>query len=248
MGYKASKRTAAATLVGVGRTQKREKDGMEQVYVPAGCFEMGSTDGGEDEKPVHEVCLDAYWIDQTEVTNEQHRSGVAAGACGPSVHDNNSDYNGEQQPVVWVTWNDASAYCEWVGGQLPTEAQWEYAGRGPEGRVYPWGNAAPDAMLANFDSNVGKTTAVGSYTAGASWVGALDMAGNVWEWVADWYAEDYYSNSAQRNPFNNNSSEYKIIRGGGWYNYSDLVRASIRSWNYPTRSSYNYGFRCAGFP
>jgi formylglycine-generating enzyme required for sulfatase activity len=232
----------------VDSTLTRPSDGMLMVYVPAGCFKMGSADGDSDEKPVHEVCLDAYWLDQTEVTNKQYRSCVAAGACQQSGDDSDSRFNGEQQPVVGVRWYDASLYCKWAGGQLPSEAQWEYAARGPQNNVYPWGNAAPNNRLANFDSNVGKTTAVGSYTAGASWVGALDMAGNVWEWVRDGYDSNYYQNSPKDNPYFDNGNGTKVLRGGGWVSSSNGVRASNRYRYNPSDSSSDFGFRCSAFP
>jgi formylglycine-generating enzyme required for sulfatase activity len=131
---------------------------------------------------------------------------------------------------------------------LPSEAQWEYAARGPQNNIYPWGNAAPDATLANFDDNVGKTTAVGSYAAGASWVGALDMAGNVWEWVRDGYDGNYYQNSPKDNPYLEDGNGTKVLRGGSWLSNSNLVRASYRDGYNPSSSSDNFGFRCAAFP
>ena len=174
-------------------TQTRPGDGMVMVYVPEGSFLMGSADGDLDaydsEFPQHQVTLDAFWLDQTEVTNGQYERCVADGECRAN-YDYGSDFTGENQPVVGVSWDDAADYCAWAGGQLPTEAQWEYAARGPESLTYPWGDSAPDLTLLNYDWNVGRTTDVGSYPAGASWVGVLDMAGNVYEWVADWYDAD----------------------------------------------------------
>ncbi len=168
---------------------------------------MGSEEGDEDEQPVHEVTLDAFWIDRTEVTNAQFAGCVADGACQPPSETSSSTrdpYYGNDEfadyPVIYVSWNDASEFCEWAGGRLPTEAEWEYAARGPESFTYPWGNNGPSTSLLNFDTNVGDTSEVGSYPDGASWVGALDMAGNVWEWVNDWYDSGYYQNSPGENP------------------------------------------------
>ncbi|MCA9712820.1 MAG: formylglycine-generating enzyme family protein, partial [Myxococcales bacterium] len=167
----------------LGDTWERLTDGMVMVYVPAGSFLMGSLgsdpDAENDELPQHRVALDGFWLDRTEVTNFQYGRCVADGDCRESSYADDADWNGRQQPVVGVSWDDAVAYCAWAGGQLPTEAQWEYAARGPESLKYPWGNDAPDETLLNYSLSVGGTTEVGSYPAGASWVGALDMAGNV---------------------------------------------------------------------
>ncbi|NLI41381.1 MAG: SUMF1/EgtB/PvdO family nonheme iron enzyme, partial [Caldisericales bacterium] len=178
---------------------KREKDEMLMVYVPAGEFEMGDEDGALDEQPVHTVYLDEYWIDQTEVTNGQYERCVAADSCTvpkSSYSSTRDSYYGNRSyadyPVIYVDWNQADAYCKWAGGRLPTEAEWEKASRGTDGRDYPWGDSI-DENHANYDGNIGDTSEVGRYPKGASPYGALDMAGNVWEWVSDWYAEDYYS-------------------------------------------------------
>jgi formylglycine-generating enzyme required for sulfatase activity/serine/threonine protein kinase len=226
----------------------RASDGMLMVYVPAGEFEMGSNTGDSDEQPVHTVYLDAYWIDQTEVTNGQYQRCVQAGQCEPSEYRNDRDFNGELQPVVGVDWFNARAYCEWAGAQLPSEAQWEKAARGTDGRTYPWGNAQPNSNLLNFYRNIGKTVAVGSYPAGASPYGALDLAGNVWEWVADWYAEGYYATSPARNPKGPSSGEYRVLRGGSWDGDPLSVRASFRYRSTPTISFNGIGFRCSAVP
>jgi len=179
---------ASGPALGIGSTQISPKDGMVQVYVPAGSFQMGSDTGDSDEKPVHTVTLDAFWIDRTEVTNAMYALCVEAGKCSPpssSKSYTRDNYYGDAQynnyPVIYVTWDNANAYCEWAGRRLPTEAEWEKAARGTDGRTYPWGDAAPDSTRLNYNSNVGDTTEAGKYPSGASPYGVWDMAGNVWE-------------------------------------------------------------------
>jgi len=229
---------------GVGSTMLREKDGMEMVYVPEGTFTMGSDDGESDEKPVRIVKLDAYWIDKYEVSNAQYKKCVETGSCtaphSTSRYDN-SDY--ANHPVVNVDWYQASAYCEWAGGRLPTEAEWEKAARGPNGNKYPWGGESPSCELTNYNQCKGGTTAVGSYPKGESYYYAMDMAGNVWEWVNDWYAS--YDASDTDNPTGPTTDrDFRVIRGGSWYsNYGD-IRSANRYWSYPDIRYDNYGFRC----
>jgi serine/threonine-protein kinase len=160
--------------------------------------------------------------------------------------------------VVFVSWYAGQTYCKWAGGRLPTEAEWEKAARGTEGNVYPWGDQPVTGSLANFAdsntnehwSNVGEddgysqTAPVGSYPDGASPYGILDMSGNVWEWVADWYARDYYQNSPLENPTGPQDGEYRVLRGGSWYNDNSFLRAAFRSDNYPDVTIISYGFRC----
>jgi len=240
-----------------GATRVWEKDGSVMVYVEAGEFLMGSADDDadaySDEKPQHEVYLDGFWIDRTEVTNGQYQQCVEAGACEPpgetESYTRDSYYGSpqfEDYPVRNVRWDDAVAYCEWAGKRLPTEAEWEKAARGTDGRKYPWGNEAPNGTLCNFDGNEGDTVAVGSYPAGASPYGALDMAGNVWEWVADWYDDGYYRGSMDRNPKGPASGSYRVLRGGSWYHDEWFVRSANRYYRFnPGFRSYFIGFRCA---
>jgi formylglycine-generating enzyme required for sulfatase activity len=235
-------------------------DGMVMVYVPAGEFLMGSADSdsqaSSNEKPQHMVYLDAYWIDQTEVTNAQYARCVAAGKCRPpwSTYSNTHNlYYGEQQfesyPVILVSWDDAQAYCAWVSRRLPTEAEWEKAARGPYGRIYPWGNRQPGCDLANFAGCAGNTSAVGSFPAGASPYGALDVAGNVWEWVQDWYGETYYADSPSNNPDGPSSGQYRVLRGGSWnYNWWDTIRVAYRYFSDPDYRDFDFGFRCGVSP
>jgi formylglycine-generating enzyme required for sulfatase activity len=234
-------------------TQTRSKDGMTMLYVPAGDFAMGTDYGYSDnEKPMHTVTLEAYWIDRTEVTNAQFRMCVEAGACqAPTTCDRGEPtYNDgakTDHPVVCVDWNQALAYCEWAGVRLPTEAEWEKAARGTDGRKYPWGPVA-DCSKAQARECGGQTVPVGSKAAGASPYGALDMAGNVYEWVNDWYHRNYYDVSPDSNPPGPASGSDKVLRGGRWDSIWIDVRASNRIDHSPTERSHYIGFRCAASP
>jgi serine/threonine-protein kinase len=247
---------ASATPATPVATQVSQVDGMTLVYVPSGKFLMGSPDSdlktGQEEKPQHPVYLSVYWIDQTEVTNAMYSRCVRAGVCRPPGQRRSStrpSYFDEpgfyDYPVIYVSWQDADTYCRWAGRRLPSEAEWEKAARGVDGGTYPWGEAPPDAGLANFNSQVGDTRAVGSYPAGASPYGALDMAGNVAEWVADWYDADYYPVSPASNPAGPETGEFRVLRGGSWYSQLRAMRAAFRLSNYPDLQSETVGFRCA---
>jgi serine/threonine-protein kinase len=231
---------------------------MLMLYVPEGEFEMGSDDGDYDEQPVHTVVLDGFWIDRTEVTNAQYTLCVADKKCDRSSYADDPDYNGDDHPVVGVLWSDAVAYCEWAGGRLPTEAEWEHAARGPEGRTYPWGDGF-DCSCGNFDDETeiddyvvpggegcdgyARTAPVGSFEEGSSWCGALDMAGNVWVWLADWYGD--YDSGRQVNPTGPSSGQYPVLRGGSWINHEPRVRSTSRYRAQPNTRSNTIGFRCA---
>jgi formylglycine-generating enzyme required for sulfatase activity len=224
---------------------------MVMVYVPAGSFMMGSDpaadpDAFSNEQPQHEVELDGFWIDQTEVTNEQYNRCVAEGDCDRSEFEDNAEFNSDDQPVVGVSWFDAESYCEWAGGQLPTEAQWEYAARGEEGHLYPWGDEF-DCSIVNIRScgDFRFTSPVGTYPDGASWVKAFDLAGNVWEWTADWYDEDYYGDSPSSNPDGLPSGNLKVLRGGSWFINAADARSANRNADFPDVRSLSKGFRCA---
>ena len=231
----------------------RPADGMLMMDVPAGEFSMGSTEI-PDARPVHTVTLDEYWIDQTEVTNGMYGKCVTAGICNPPIVSGSSfrtSYYGNSQfanfPVIYVSQNDASAYCAWAGGRLPSEAEWEKAARGTDGRTYPWGASPPTCSLANFQGCVNDTVAVGSYPSGASPYGVLDMAGNVWEFVIDWYGETYYSQSPASNPLGPATGDggYVVLRGGSWNVSKDFLLSAYRLDDGPGNQYPNFGFRCS---
>ncbi len=241
---------STSSTLGIGSTMTGE-DGMTLLYVPEGEFTMGS-DTYDDEKPVHTVYLNAYWIDQTEVTNGQYALCVSTGGCTPPSQNSsntNTSYYGNTQfddyPVIYVKWNQAQAYCEWAGRRLPTEAEWEKAARGTDGRIYPWGNESPTSGLLNYNLNVGDTTEVGKYPNGVSPYGAYDMAGNVWEWVNDWYGETYYKSSPASNPSGADSGDGRVLRGGSWLNYVVDSRSADRGKYDPTYAIVDFGFRCS---
>jgi formylglycine-generating enzyme required for sulfatase activity len=296
------------TEPGVGNTRVRAADGMVMVYVPAGEFIMGTGGlewirrpggprdrqrlglaayGFSNERPQHTVYLDAFWLDQTEVTVSMFRAFVQATGyvstaerqgwgkpwtAGPMEeewprvpgadwqHPRGPESSAEDDhPVAQVSWEDAAAYCAWAGGSLPTEAQWAKACRGTDGRMWPWGDTF-DANRASvceaqcpierwkddrFDDGYAFTAPVGSFPDGASPYGALDMAGNLWEWVADWYGEDYYGHSPSENPSGPDSGTVRAMRGGAWYDTDVWTTCTVRHQN-PTTDLYDdLGFRCA---
>jgi serine/threonine protein kinase len=207
---------------------------VEMVLAPAGAFEMGSRNGDFDESPVHTVRLDDYYIDKYEVTNELYARCVQAGECQPpsssSSYTHDSYYGNpefDDYPVIWVDWQQAQTFCQWRGARLPSEAEWEKAARGTHGRTYPWGEGF-DCTKANYGGCSGDTEQVGAFPDGASPYGALDMAGNVWEWVADWYDDNYYSISPSENPAGPASGQYRVLRGGSWSHGAVYVRTALR--------------------
>ena len=226
------------------------KDRAEVVYVPAGEFTMGSRAGVgySDEEPEHKVYLDGYWIYQTEVTVAQYRAFCQATSRSmPLTLPVDTVYLGfwkDDHPIVKVTWDDATAYAKWAGAALPTEAQWEKAARGTDGRAYPWGN---DWDAAKCVSGVGtsrsSTAPVGSIPVGASPYGALDMAGNVWEWSADWYGP--YTAAPAKNPTGPADGSSRVYRGGSWDDGGAAdFRCANRSGGTPSNRSDYIGFRC----
>ena len=218
-------------------------NGVRFVEVPGECFVMGSA-AIEDAVPEHQVCLDDFWIAQTPVTNAQYRVCVEDEGCAPPFDDTfyaNPAY--DDLPVLYVTWDNAQQYAVWLGGSLPTEAQWEYAARGPDGWPYPWGEDAPSCDRAVYEGCAGGVAPVGpdQRPAGASWVGALDLAGNVWEWVADWYGP--YSDTDQDNPTGPATGDTRAIRGGAFDSLADAMRAAVRGGLPSDTASGHLGFR-----
>jgi formylglycine-generating enzyme required for sulfatase activity len=263
-------------------------DELTMIYIPPGSFTMGvpwESGGAQDESPPHRVELDGYWIARDEATFSQFdRFCQATGRPLPSDFGKGR----RKHPVIGISYQDALAYCQWLSGRegvrfrLPSEAEWEGAARGPDGRMYPWGNSAPDGSLANFaDANFLEyyqkadppaseaerqqmrqwiaaaaddgyifTAPVGSFPRGASPCGAMDMAGNVWEWVADWYDGNYYQGSPAQNPPGSPSGTYRVVRGGGWDCNPWMLRSTTRSGAppLPGKGSESVGFRVAASP
>ena len=229
-----------------------------ELVVPAGNFWMGCAPADSscdsDEEPFHEVYLDAFSIDVTEVEAADYDDCVQVDGCTPLGTDGacNGAMSGRRDhPVNCVSWYQAEAYCVWAGRRLPTEAEWEKAARGTDGRLHPWGDQPPDCSLAVMDDGgwgcgTQETWPVGSLPAGQSPYGALDMAGNVWEWVSDRYSADYYSTSPAENPTGPTTGSERVFRGGSWLNDGGGLRASGRGWDLPSYSADGLGFRCAG--
>ena len=234
-----------------------EVDGMLMVFVPAGEFDMGG-DRQQFTQPLHSIYLDSYWIDSVEVSNRQYGLCVEAGACvqpwgyaTPQIYltqlaDPVDDFR--ELPVVYVTWEGADQYCEWAGRRLPTEAEWEKAARGIDGRVYPWGKSGPNQNLLNYNGDFGRPLPVGRFPFGASYYGALNMAGNVREWVFDWFSPDYYAISTDHNPSGPEKGEDRVLRGGGFGDNKRMVRVDNRFHHNPYSPGDNRGFRCALSP
>ena len=264
----------------MGDTRTRPADGMVMIYVPGGTFQMGSTETEIEaaislcrehydicnrwyymrESPQHGVSLGGFWLDQSEVTNTQYRRCVEGGACAePSACKKGAptyaDVDKSDHPVVCVSWQDAQAYCQWAGARMPTEAEWEYAFRGEQRAIYPWGDTFDGARLnycdvnceashadSRYDDGYGKTSPVGNYPKGASWSGVLGMSGNVSEWVADWLGD--YAHKAESNPSGPSSGSEKVIKGCSWFFHPTYCRGATRASVDPgTRFDY-LGFRC----
>jgi formylglycine-generating enzyme required for sulfatase activity len=254
---------------------------MVTLYVPGGSFQMGSTEPEvEDaitlctqhynicnrwyymrEHPQHPVSLTGFWLDQTEVTNAQYRRCVEAGICEePATCKKGTptfaDPDKSDHPVVCVSWQDAQAYCKWARARMPTEAEWEYASRGEQRRIFPWGDLFDGARLnycdanctaahadARYDDGFAKTSPVGTFPTGASWIGALGMGGNVSEWVGDWFGP--YTPEAASNPGGPLEGKEKLLKGCSWFGHPTYCRGATRpSVDPQTRFDY-LGFRCA---
>jgi formylglycine-generating enzyme required for sulfatase activity len=270
-------------VLGIGSIEISPIDGTILLYVPAGEFTMGNKaedglaecqknrsdcqrDWFTDEEPAHTVYLDAFYMDKYEVSNAAYRECVNRGLCQPPTKvssSTRSSYYSDSQfddyPVIYVDWNMAKNYCEWRGARLPTEAEWEKAARGTDGRMYPWGNVfdgsktnfcdencSIDWANKNYNDGYADTAPVNAYPDGMSVYGIFNLAGNVWEWVADWYDATYYARSPSSNPQGPFSGDGRALRGGSWYVTGDSVRASNRRGNdVPSTSVDFFGFRCA---
>jgi len=249
------------------------QDGAEMVWVPAGEFTMGSLEGegDQEEHPQHTVMLSGFWLDKTEVTNEQYGKFVAwmkrtgdHSKCfkeEPAGKDHTplrwtdeasmsmrGMRTGPKQPVVGVDWYDAYAYAAWASKRLPTEAQWEKAARGTDGRRYPWGDDWDGSKCNSSESGKRIAVDVGSYPEGRSPHGCLDMAGNVWEWCADWDGPGYYKLSPRENPTGSANGSSRLLRGGSWSNSPFYCRSACRFGLDPVNGVTTAGFRCARTP
>jgi sulfatase modifying factor 1 len=225
------------------------KDGAPMVLVPAGEFTMGSEQGDDDEQPVHRVSLDSFYLDTFEVTNGRFAKFVAAIQSEPpwGFADQETPVVQAEQPVRWVNWMDALGYCLWAGKRLPTEAEWEKAARGTDGRTYPWGNAPPTAAHAVFGLTEGDETVspIGTRDLGSSPYGVHDLAGNLYEWVTDWYDDAFYTQHSPSNPRGPVEGTTKVQRGGSYINSPYRLRSAFRTKGDPTEHAPHVGFRCA---
>jgi serine/threonine-protein kinase len=251
-----------AGIFWMGSTSAEVEDAAA-ACVSDGGSEIPCRRGYGAEGPRHEIYLGAFWIDRTEVTNAQYRTCVEAGVCEePTVCDwgapTYTEGSKADHPVVCVDWNDARTYCQWAGKRLPTEAEWEKAARGTDEFIYPWGDTF-DGRLVNscdincefverknedWDDGYTDTAPVGSYADGASPYGAWDMAGNVWEWVSDWYDGSYYALSPNSNPPGPDTGTFKVARGGSWYDPWYHARAATRRGHDLSDRGSIFGIRC----
>ena len=243
--------------------EKLGPDGQTLVWVPGGSFMMGCDEFYGTEQPVHRVTLDGFWLGKCEITNAQYATflnvvqpgsiapwlDLGGGAC--QIERIGGVYQPiavwAQYPVVAVSWEGARVYCEHYGYSLPTEAQWEYGAAGPDAHKYPWGTEWDGSKLCYWDNTgpYGEAFPVGSLPAGASWCGARDMAGNVWEWCSDWYSGTYYATSPEQNPTGPAEGTYKILRGGSWYfSAVDDHRCQMRYMGQTFMMNGRFGFRC----
>jgi formylglycine-generating enzyme required for sulfatase activity len=238
------------------------KDGVPMILIPAGPFTMGSNDGLPNERPEHSVTLDAYYIDQYEVTAGRYQQFIESAKRNlPPTWDDEAAQTMSNLPAVGMSWTDADAYCKWAGRRLPTEAEWEKAARGTDGRRYPWGHMQPFVDIANYNRGVWVSDAItlvpvnsglegmsvrhGLKEAGKSPYGLFHMAGNAAEWVADWYDREYYQKSSEKNPTGPSQGEKRVLRGGSWADLPAALRVTARFSAEPDYEDRTMGFRCA---
>ncbi len=220
------------------------------VYIPEGYFPMGTSSGREDEKPLHFVYTPAYFIDKYEVSNAEYMEFVEATGHEKPLFWNDENFNQPDQPVVGVSWYDAMAFARWKGGRLPTEAEWEKAARGTDQRVFPWGDAFPTDEVVTFRRKFSELgfqvmEPVDGLPQGRSPYGLHHMAGNVWEWVNDWYDPAYYDRSPRHDPPGPATGTLKVLRGGNWYYKAYYLRTTYRFTDPPDVFKIWQGFRCA---
>jgi serine/threonine protein kinase/formylglycine-generating enzyme required for sulfatase activity len=242
------------SALGVGSSWERSADGMMMMYIPAGEFEMGLNSDKYNASPVHLVYLDNYWIDHTEITNEMYSLCIEDGDCKPPIELSSAtrdQYFGTPEfndyPVIYVSWGDAENYCQWAGGRLPTESEWEKAAGGGQGKKYPWGDDG-SCEYANYRKCVGDTSSVASYEGGLSYFGVYNLAGNVQEWVADFYGWNYYETTPYENPMGPISGQTHVIRGGSWTlheSYGQIFYRHNGDHTFPVIPNDSLGFRCA---
>jgi formylglycine-generating enzyme required for sulfatase activity len=235
------------------QTTATQHKNWSMALVPAGEFTMGSTVGDPDEFPAHKVYVNTFFIDKHQLSVAQY-----ARFLEDTLHEGPPEWNvmnrtqHRNRPVTNVDWVEAEAYCKWAGKRLPTEAEWEKAARGTDGRTYPWGNEPPTGIRVNAGraiwSNHAALTPGGTFEEGKSPYGVYDMAGNAWEWVSDWYDQDYYKTSNPQNPTGPTTGMHKVIRGGSWGSGPKDLRASDRNTHLPSFRGLGTGFRCAKTP
>jgi formylglycine-generating enzyme required for sulfatase activity len=215
------------------------------VRIPAGEFLMGSgeSQGEPDERPQHQVDVSEFLIDKTEVTWRQFRK--FAEANGSPLPPTPVGGAPGDQPAVFVLWEEAQAYCEWAGGRLPSEAEWEKAARGTEGWIYAWGDEWDPTRCNSISGGLHRPESVGSYPGCVSPYGVLDMPGSMWEWCADWYGESYYRESPTRDPKGPTSGPLRVMRGGAWMSQPMWLRVAHRVPRSPSSRNLDHGFRCA---
>jgi len=231
-----------------GQTNTNSHPGM--IYIPEGYFPMGTSSGREDQKPLHFVYTQAFFIDKYEVSNAEYMKFIEATQHTTPAFWDDKSLNLPSHPVVGVSWQDAMAYAKWKGRRLPTEAEWEKSARGNDNRLWPWGKKFDKGFFFYFvnifgeDDNYKKTAPVNYYQSGSSPFGVLNMSGNVWEWCLDWYDEDFYRSSPEMDPQGPTEKKtYKVLRGGSYLNDIDGVQVVRRSRNHPYIKSQTYGFR-----